>query len=155
MARPHPLTRGDYRWFSPIETRWVDNDVYGHVNNAVYYAFIDSAVNRFMIDVGQLDIHQGRRIAFVVESGCTYHAPATYPDPLEVGIRVAHLGTSSIRWEAGIFNRVPDPEPADPSLADARFVHVFVDRETRRPVSIPDGVRQALIRLATSRSAQR
>jgi acyl-CoA thioester hydrolase len=135
-------SRADYRWSVPITTRWMDNDVYGHVNNAVYYAFFDTVINRFLVEEGGLDIHGGEVIGLCVASGCAYHAPVAYPDALEAGLRVAHLGTSSVRYEVGIF-RAGDAE----SVADGHFTHVFVSRDARRPVPVPVAMRAAVARI--------
>jgi len=141
-SRPAPSSRARYGHFVPLTTRWADNDVYGHVNNVVYYAFFDSAINRFLIEEGGLDIHAGETIGLCVSSGCVYHAPVAYPDALEAGLRVAHLGSSSVRYEIGIFRA---GEPA--SVADGHFTHVFVGRGDRRPLAIPSRLREALARL--------
>jgi acyl-CoA thioester hydrolase len=137
MADASP--RSVYRHFSPLGTRWMDNDVYGHVNNVVYYSYFDTAINRFLIDEGGLDIHGGATIGLCVESHCTYARPVAFPDALEAGLRVEHLGRSSVRYGIGIF--VVGQERA---AAEGWFVHVFVDR-TSAP--IPDGLRAALTRL--------
>jgi acyl-CoA thioester hydrolase len=136
--RPPRPTRAAYLTFFPIETRWTDNDVYGHVNNARYYELFDSAVNRVLVAAG-LDLHLGPAIALVVESSCRYHAPTTYPERLLVGVRVDRLGTSSIVYGVAVFS-----ETVDEAAADGSFVHVFVDRATRRPVPIPPAIRAAL-----------
>lgn len=141
-SRPAPSPRTRYVHFVPLTTRWADNDVYGHVNNVVYYAFFDTAINRYLIEEGGLDIHGGETIGLCVASGCAYHAPVAYPDALEAGLRVAHLGTSSVRYELGIF-RAGEPD----SVADGHFTHVFVTRVDRRPVPIPLPLRDALARL--------
>ncbi len=135
-ARP---TRADFRHFSELSTRWEDNDVYGHVNNVVYYSFFDTAVNRYLIDAGALDIVTGEVIGLVIETQCRYHEPLSFPDRLDVGIRVARIGTSSVRYEVGIFR-----EDAETAAADGHFVHVYVDRGTRRPVALPEPLRAAL-----------
>lgn len=135
-------TRADFPHVCPLDTRWADNDLYGHVNNVTYYAYFDSVVNRYLIEAGGLDIHDGPVIGLVVESGCRYHAPVAFPDRLEAGLRVAHLGNRSVTYELGIF-RVGETE----ACAEGRFVHVFVDRHDRRAVPIPDPVRAALARL--------
>jgi acyl-CoA thioester hydrolase len=132
-------TRSDYKHLVPIQTRWNDNDVYGHVNNVVYYAYFDTIINEVLIHQGKLDIHSGTSIGLCVESQCKYLAPAAYPDRLEGGLRIAKLGRSSIVYELGIFK-----EGRDEPLAEGRFVHVFVDREGRRPTPLPDSVRAAL-----------
>lgn len=135
--------RDDYRAFQTIDTRWADNDVYGHVNNVVYYAFFDTAVNRLLIARGALDIHAGEVIGLVVETGCRYHAAVSFPDRITAGIRVARMGTSSVRYEIGLF-REDEAEAA----AEGFFVHVYVDRQTRRPTPLPDALRAALADLA-------
>jgi acyl-CoA thioester hydrolase len=140
--------RDVFRYFLPIPTRWMDNDVYGHVNNVVYYAYFDTVINRYLIDEGGLDIvgrDGGAIIGLCVESHCAYLRPVAFPDPLEAGLRVAHLGRTSVRYEIGIF-RQGDAEPA----AHGWFVHVFVDRVTRRPAPVPDRIRAALDRLTLS-----
>ena len=137
--------RADYRRFEPIETRWSDNDVYGHVNNVVYYAWFDTAVNRMLIAEGLLDIHAkaGDSIGLVVETGCRYFASTAFPDAITAGIRVAKLGSSSVRYEIGLFRG--DEEAAS---AAGFFVHVYVDPETRRPRPLTDGMRAFLETLA-------
>ncbi|HET8727262.1 MAG TPA: thioesterase family protein [Alphaproteobacteria bacterium] len=137
-----PETRDLYRHFLPIPTRWMDNDAYGHVNNVVYYSYVDTVVNRYLIDAGGLDIRDGPVIGIVVESRCRYHAPVAFPETLEGALRVGHLGTTSVRYEVALF-RVGDATAA----ATAHFVHVFVDRESRRPVPIPPELKAALERL--------
>jgi acyl-CoA thioester hydrolase len=132
-------TRSDYRHLVPIQTRWNDNDVYGHVNNVVYYAYFDTIINAVLIEEGKLDIHAGESIGLCVESQCKYLAPAAYPDRLEGGLRITKLGRSSIVYELGIFKE----GHAEP-VAEGRFVHVFVDRKTRRPTDLPPTVRTAL-----------
>ncbi|MBN9463547.1 MAG: acyl-CoA thioesterase, partial [Burkholderiales bacterium] len=102
-ARPEPLARADFRHFLPITTRWMDNDVYGHVNNVVYYSYFDTVVNRYLIEHGALDIHQGSVIGLVVETACHYFAPMAFPDLVHAGLRVTRLGTSSVRYEVGLF----------------------------------------------------
>jgi len=139
MSRPPPATRAQFKHFHPMPTRWMDNDVYGHVNNVVYYAWFDTAVNRFLIDAGTLDIAASPTVGLVVETGCRYHASVTYPDTVEIGLRVAHLGTSSVRYELAVFR-----EGEDRASAEAHFVHVYVDRATQRPVPIPDATRAAM-----------
>ena len=131
--------RAEYTAFEPLDTRWADNDIYGHVNNVAYYALFDTAVNRFLINAGVLDIHNGETIGLVVETGCQYYAPLAFPEALEAGLRVARLGNSSVRYEVGIFKAGED-EPA----AEGHFIHVYVNRETRRPAPLPDAFRQAL-----------
>ena len=128
-----------------ITTRWKDNDVYGHVNNVDYYSYFDTVINRWLITEGGLDIHEGTVIGLCVESHCAFKAAVSFPDVVRAGLRVAHLGRSSVRYEIGLF-REHAPEPA----AEGWFVHVFVDRGDRRPRDIPGGVRAALERLAVS-----
>jgi len=138
-ARPTPHPRSGYRTFRSIPTRWADNDMYGHVNNVVYYAWFDTAVNSLLIERGALDIHQGTTIGFVVETQCNYFAPLAFPQTVEAGIRVAHAGSSSVRYEIALF-----AEGADTAAAQGHFVHVYVDRETQRPVKLPPAL-QAVI----------
>lgn len=134
--------RDAYPRFRALPTRWADNDIYGHINNAAYYGFFDTAVNCFLIEEAGLDIHAGRVIGLVVETGCNYFAPLAYPETVEAGVRVARLGNSSVTYEIGLFKQDED-EPA----AQGRFVHVYVDRDTRRPVALPDTMRAALARI--------
>jgi acyl-CoA thioester hydrolase len=141
-SSPRPL-RDDYRFFHAIVTRWKDNDVYGHVNNVEYYSWFDTAVNFWLISRGLLDITESRVVGIVVETGCRFHAPVAFPDLISVGIRAAKLGNSSVRYEAAVFRNDDDW-----AAADGHFVHVFVDRGTMRPVSIPDGARRALAEIA-------
>jgi acyl-CoA thioester hydrolase len=128
-----------------IQTRWKDNDVYGHVNNAEYYSYFDTAINAWLIREGGLDIERGPIIGLCVESHCEYHSALTFPDQIEVGLRVGKLGKSSVRYELAIFLAGEDEV-----TAEGHFVHVFVDRETRKPTSIPEPIRGALERLLVS-----
>lgn len=128
MSREQPARRADYRQFVTLTTRWADNDVYGHINNVAYYGFIDTAVNQLLIEAGLLDVAASPQIGVVVESGCHYRASAHYPDVIHAGVRVGHLGNSSVRYEVGLFRN--DESEA---LAEGFFVHVMVDREDRRP----------------------
>ena len=128
--------RSDYRRFQAISTRWMDNDVYGHVNNVVYYSWFDTAVNRLLVVAGQIDIHKGEVIGLVAETGCRYFAPTAFPDQIEAGVRVAHVGSSSVRYEIGLFRNAEDD-----AAAVGYFVHVYVDRETKKPVSLTDAMR--------------
>jgi acyl-CoA thioester hydrolase len=130
-------TRDDYRHFMAIQTRWSDNDVYGHVNNVVYYAYFDTVINRYLIEHGGLDPHEGDLIGLCVESRCTYVAPAAYPDDLEAGMKTIHLGRSSVRYGLAIFRGLE-------LLAHGEFVHVFVTRNARVPAPMPEKVRRAL-----------
>lgn len=134
--------RSAYAHFSPIGTRWMDNDVYGHVNNVVYYSFFDTAVNRYLIEAGALDIHGGEVIGLVIETQCNYFAPLAFPQNIEAGLRVAHLGRSSVRYEVGLF-----AEGEALCAARGHFVHVYVERNGRRPVELPHTLVQALRRL--------
>ena len=138
MSQPQHL-RCDYRHFQPITTRWHDNDVYGHVNNVTYYSFFDSAVNTYLIEVGGLDIHNGSVVGFVVSSSCDYFASIAFPERIEIGLRVGKLGNSSVQYELAVF-KTDEYE----ACAAGRFVHVFVDRSSNRPVSIPEHLRAAL-----------
>ena len=135
--------RRDYKHFQPITTRWHDNDIYGHVNNVVYYGFFDTAVNNYLIQQGGLDIQDGDIVGFVVSSACDYFASIAYPDLIEVGLRVARLGNSSVQYELAIFR-----EGEQEACAAGRFVHVFVERASNRPTAIPPRLRAALEALA-------
>ena len=133
LSRPQPEPRIGYRAFRTIATRWSDNDVYGHVNNVVYYSWFDTAVNGLLIESGAVDIHAGRVIGLVIETQCNYFAPLAFPEDVVVGIRVSHVGESSVRYEVAIF-------PADPKslcAAKGHFIHVYVDRATRQPTDLP------------------
>ncbi len=132
-------SRADFPHLLEIQTRWNDNDVYGHVNNVVYYAYFDTVINRYLIDAG-LDIERGAAIGVCVESQCTFKASITFPETVHAGLRVVKLGNSSVRYEIGIFR-------GEELCALGSFVHVFVDRTTRRPVPVPDGIRAALARI--------
>lgn len=137
--RPH---RNDYKVFYPISTRWSDNDIYGHINNVVYYSYFDSVANRYLIEEGGLDINEAKIVGFVVQSGCDYHAPASYPEAMEGGLRVDRLGNSSVQYGIAIFR-----QGEDAALAHGHFVHVFVDRAANKSVPIPADLRLALERL--------
>ncbi|KRW71530.1 acyl-CoA thioesterase [Pseudomonas kunmingensis] len=139
MAEQPQHLRTDYRHFQPITTRWHDNDIYGHVNNVVYYSYFDSAVNTYLIERGGLDIHDGEVVGFVVSSACDYFSSIAFPDALEVGLRVGKLGSSSVQYELAIF-KAGEAQ----ACAAGRFVHVFVERVSNRPTPIPAGLRQAL-----------
>ena len=141
-AMPATFFRGHYRAFYPITTRWHDNDIYGHINNVTYYSYFDSAVNRYLIEEGGLDIHNSGVVAFVVNSSCDYRAPLAYPQQLEAGIRVEKLGSSSVVYRVGIF-----ATDAPQAAASGRFTHVFVARAENRSVSIPEDIRRALSRI--------
>lgn len=141
--RPKPRKRGEFRHFAAIATRWDDNDMYGHVNNVRYYAFFDTAVNRYMIEHAGLEPVTAPVVGLVVETGCSYFAPLSFPETVEVGIVVASVGTSSVRYEIGIF-----AEGTEMAAAQGHFVHVYVDRHSQRPVPLPAPVRAALERIA-------
>ena len=132
MSRKQPAARSDFKTWRAMTTRWADNDAYGHVNNTVFYEWFDSAVNAWMVEQDMLDIAKGDPIALVVETRCSYAAPLEFPQLVEVGLAVAELGRSSIRYRIGIF-----AAGTDTAAAEGEFVHVVVDRSTRRPLEIP------------------
>jgi len=138
-ARPAPQPRDAYRHFSSISTRWMDNDAYGHINNVVYYSYFDTVVNRYLIEAGVLDVQRGAVIGLVVETHCNYFSPLSFPQTVDTGLRVAKLGASSVRYEIGLFG---GGEPM--TAACGHFVHVYVDRETRRPAPLPAALIQTL-----------
>jgi acyl-CoA thioester hydrolase len=131
LTRSEPELRSAYRVMRPISTRWSDNDVYGHVNNVVYYSWFDTAVNGYLIDCGVLDIHAGDLIGLVVQTQCHYFAPLSYPQSVLAGLRVGRVGTSSVRYEVALF--ADDGRAQEPCAARGHFVHVYVDRHSRRP----------------------
>ena len=139
MSRPVPTTRADYPHFLSIDTRWSDNDLYGHVNNVVYYSYFDTVVNEYLIRYGALDLEAGKTIGLVVETHCSYFASLAFPERIDAGLRVVQLGTTSVRYEVGIFSAGSE-QPA----AQGHFVHVYVDRESRRPVPLPETLVAAL-----------
>lgn len=139
MAKQAPGERDEYRHFLTITTRWMDNDIYGHINNVQYYSYFDTVINRFLIEHGVLDIHAGEVIGLAVESHCNYFSSAAFPDDIEAGLRVAHLGRSSVRYEVGLF-----VQGRESAVAQGHFVHVYVDRRSGQPVSIPENLRSAL-----------
>ena len=139
QPRPNPQPRQAYKAFVPITTRWADNDVYGHVNNVVYYSWFDTAVNGYLIEQGVLDMHHGSTIGLVVQTQCDFFAPVAFPQAITAGLRVAHLGRSSVRYEVGIF-----ADDAPLTNAAGHFVHVLVDRVTRKSVPLPDNLKAAL-----------
>jgi acyl-CoA thioester hydrolase len=140
--RKQAETRNRYRHFLTITTRWMDNDAYGHVNNVVYYSWFDTVVNEYLIRAGVLDSERGEVIGLVVETQCHYFRELAFPEPVTAGLRVAKLGNSSVRYEIGIFGG-DDTEAS----AQGHFIHVYVDRRSRRPTPIPDGLRHALERI--------
>jgi acyl-CoA thioester hydrolase len=133
------LQRSHYRHFLQIPTRWMDNDVYGHVNNVVYYSFFDTVINEYLIRQGELDIHKGAVIGFAVETQCRFHQSLCFPEVIEAGMRVSRLGNSSVRYEIGLFK-----SGQSTAAATGHFVHVFVDRVSNRPTPLPEPIRQAL-----------
>ncbi|MBZ8138927.1 thioesterase [Rubrivivax gelatinosus] len=137
--RPQPLPRSHFPRYDSITTRWMDNDAYGHVNNVVYYSFFDTVVNRWLIAAGALDPQAGEVIGLVVETQCHYFAPLSFPQRVDAGLRVAHVGRSSVRYELGLF---AEGEPT--TAAAGHFIHVYVDRATRRPVALPPALVAAL-----------
>lgn len=139
-SKPTPEPRDRYRVFRAIPTRWADNDLYGHVNNVIYYGWFDTAVNALLIERGALDIHDGQTIGLVVETHCNYFASLAFPQTVEAGVRVAHAGRSSVRYEIGLF-----AQGAATAAAQGHFVHVYVDRASQRPVSaLPAALQQVL-----------
>jgi acyl-CoA thioester hydrolase len=132
-------TKKDFKHFHAITTRWMDNDAYGHVNNVVYYSWFDTVVNEFLISNGVLDIENSPVIGLVIETQCNYLASVAFPDVIEAGVSVSKLGNSSVRYEVGIFRNGEDQ-----AAAQGHFVHVYVDRENRRPTAIPGNMRQLL-----------
>ncbi|MEJ8835919.1 acyl-CoA thioesterase [Ramlibacter sp. AN1133] len=142
FAKPHPEGRAAYRAFRTIGTRWMDNDAYGHVNNVVYYSWFDTVVNAHLIEQGALDIHSGETIGLVIETQCNYFAPVAFPQVVEGGLRVARIGNSSVRYEVGLFL---EGEPL--TIAKGHFVHVYVDRATRRPALLPQRLQEVLAAL--------
>ncbi len=145
MSRPVPHGLEDYPHARPIGTRWMDNDAYGHVNNVVYYSYFDTVVNEWLIREGLLDVEKGALIGLVVETGCHYFEPLTYPETVTAAMRVAHVGTSSVRYEIALFG-----EGRDRAAAQGHFVHVYVSRETRRPAPLPEEWRRRLGSLAAA-----
>jgi acyl-CoA thioester hydrolase len=136
--RPKPHARNAYAWVLPLPTRWADNDLYGHINNAAYYGFFDTAVNTFLIEKAGLDIHHGQQIGLVVKTECSYFAPLAFPATLDIGVRAERIGRSSITYGLGVFGK-------DDALASAQgiFIHVYVDRQRRKPVPLGDSLRKA------------
>jgi acyl-CoA thioester hydrolase len=146
MNDPKPAeTRARYRHFLKIPTRWGDNDIYGHVNNVVYYSYFDTVVNTYLIERGALDIAKSTVIGLAVESLCTFRKELTYPETIDAGLRVGRLGNTSVRYEIGIF-RAGENDPA----ATGYFVHVYVDRVSRKPVPLPETLRRVLTRLVAA-----
>jgi acyl-CoA thioester hydrolase len=139
QSKPQPAPRSAYKVFRAIGTRWMDNDAYGHVNNVVYYSWFDTVVNAHLIEQGALDIQHGQTIGLVIETQCNYFAALEFPQTVEAGLRVARIGKSSVRYEVGLF------APGEPlTAAKGHFVHVYVDRATRRPTALPGKLRSVL-----------
>jgi acyl-CoA thioester hydrolase len=145
MSRPERSRRSDYRFFHPISTRWKDNDAFGHVNNVEYYSYFDTAVTYFLLCHGLIGVTDGKIITVVVETGCRYHASVAFPDAVTVGVRVARIGTSSVRYEIAVFRN-----DEDEAAAEGHFVHVYVERAGMRPVPIPEASRAALGTIAVA-----
>jgi len=139
MIRDALRPRSDYQWWQSITTRWSDNDAYGHVNNAVYYHWFDTAVNNWLISTGLLDVVDGDRIGLVVETNCRYARSVSYPEPVHIGLALITLGSSSVTYRMGVFV----PGTAD-AAAEALFTHVYVDRHSRRPTPLPAMWRERL-----------
>jgi acyl-CoA thioester hydrolase len=149
VARSQPQRRADYPHLQAITTRWMDNDAYGHVNNVVYYSYFDTVVNTFLIGAGALDLQSSPVIGYTVETGCQFFAPLTYPETVTAGLRVAHVGRSSVRYEIAVFG-----EGIDTAAAQGYFVHVYVDRVSQRPMELPPALRAALEPLRTAIAAK-
>ena len=139
MSRPEPFIRNQFNLFVPLQTRWADNDTYGHMNNVVHYALFDTAINSWLIEQKLLDIHHGDMIGLVVETGCNYFSELAFPEKVEAGISIEKLGNSSVTYRIGLFK-----QGLDKAAAQGRFVHVYVDRKNRKPVSLPDNWRKTL-----------
>lgn len=135
-------SRADYRHFMALQTRWMDNDAYGHVNNVVYYSYFDTLLTSYLIEEGRLDVREGTVVGVAVESLCRFHRSFAFPDRIDGGLRVGRLGTSSVRYEIGLFGAGEDD-----ARAEGHFVHVFVDRASQRPTPMPPAIRAAVERL--------
>jgi acyl-CoA thioester hydrolase len=142
-ARPLDYSRGDYRYWQQVSTRWVDNDAYGHINNAVYFSYIDSVVNQFLIEHQLLDIEKSEAIGLVAQSQCRFFQSLSYPGTVDCGLRVTHLGNTSVSYEVGMF-----AQGKETAAAVGGFTHVFVDRSQRRPRPLSEPMRSALSTLA-------
>lgn len=142
MTRTIAESRNAYRHFRAIPTRWADNDVYGHVNNVVYYSYFDTVVNQYLVEQGALNIEKSTVIGLVVETQCEYFSPITFPDIVHAGLRVAKLGNSSVRYEIGLFRNEDNA-----ASAQGHFVHVYVDRTSRRSIAVPADMRAALAKI--------
>ena len=139
---PQPAARPEYRVFRSVNTRWEDNDSYGHVNNVVYFSWFDTAVNAYLMERGVLDIHGGPIIGLVVENHCNYFRPLAFPQTVEIGLRVEHIGRRSVRYGLAVFG--PDQDAAQTAVAQGHFVHVYVDAESRQPRALPPSWRTIL-----------
>ena len=139
MSRPKPNSKSAYPHHLVIPTRWADNDVYGHINNSVYYFYFDTVVNRWLIDNSLLEIGKSETIGLVVGTSCDYFAPISFPDSVTSGLRAAKIGSSSVTYEIGLFRN-------DETTASAQgtFVHVYVDEATRRPAKLSEKMRNTL-----------
>ena len=146
MERAQPWTRAAFPHFLEIQTRWMDNDIYGHVNNAVHYSYYDTAVNRYLIDTGVLDLQNSPVVGLVVETACSYFKEIAFPDRIFAGLRVAHIGRSSVRFEVALFRNEDDA-----AAAQGYFVHVYVDRATRHPVELGSNMKNSLAALVNHR----
>lgn len=145
-TRPAPEPRSGYKAFRAIGTRWMDNDAYGHVNNVVYYSWFDTTVNAYLIEQGALDIHHSDTIGLVIETQCNYFSPLAFPQTVDAGIRVARLGSSSVRYEVGLF-----AQGEELTAAKGHFIHVYVDKANRRPVPLPTQLKSVLEKLRNDR----
>jgi acyl-CoA thioester hydrolase len=143
MARTPPPALDAYPHVVRLQTRWMDNDLYAHVNNVVYYSYFDTLIAEFLINEAGFDPFEAEIVGVAVETGCRFHSSIRYPDRIDAGLRIGHLGSSSVRWEIGIFKA---GEPAM-AAADGHFVHVFVDRTSQRPVPIPEPLRRVMATL--------
>ncbi|MCV6576220.1 MAG: acyl-CoA thioesterase [Cohaesibacter sp.] len=132
MPRPTPYDRNLFSVFQPLQTRWADNDIYGHMNNVIHYALFDTAVNTWLVEQGLLDMHQGSQIGLVVETGCHYFAELAFPDKIEAGISIEHIGSSSVIYRVALFK-----QGQNTAAAQGRFVHVYVERQSRKPMPLP------------------
>jgi acyl-CoA thioester hydrolase len=144
QARTPPETRAGYRHFRAIPTRWMDNDLYGHVNNVVYYSYFDTVINAYLIEEGGLDIHRAEIVGVAVETMCRFRTSLAFPETIDAGLRVGRLGTSSVRYEIGLFR-----QGSDAAAAEGHFVHVFVRRADQTPVAIPMQLKNALHKIST------
>ena len=143
MARPEPFERSAFRCFRPLQTRWADNDAYGHMNNVVHYALFDTAINGWLIEEGLLDLADGETVGLVVETGCSYFAEMAFPDRIEAGIAVTRIGTSSVTYSIGLF-----ANGGASAAAQGHFTHVYVDRASRRPKPLDGAWRTRLEAIA-------